>query len=50
MSVKVAGATRAAAEGIVQPVLDPWGALTPTDFPNYRAGTATPSGLDRLPT
>jgi glucose-6-phosphate 1-dehydrogenase len=39
-----------AAWEIVQPVLDAWKAETPTDFPNYKAGAALPSGTDGLPT
>lgn len=39
-----------AAWEIVQPVLDRWEAEQPTDFPNYKAGAAVPSGVDGLPT
>lgn len=39
-----------AAWEIVQPVLDWWEAEQPTDFPNYKAGAAVPSGVDGLPT
>ena len=34
---------------IVQPVLDQWAAEPPTDFPNYTAGAALPSGVDGVP-
>jgi glucose-6-phosphate 1-dehydrogenase len=33
---------------IVQPVLDAWAAETPTDFPNYQAGSGGPEAADRL--
>jgi glucose-6-phosphate 1-dehydrogenase len=33
---------------IVQPVLDAWASETPTDFPNYAAGSAGPEAADRL--
>lgn len=39
-----------AAWEIVQPVLDRWEAEPPTDFPNYKAGAAVPSGVCGLPT
>ena len=38
-----------AAWEIVQPVLDQWAAEAPTDFPNYEAGAAIPSGADGVP-
>ncbi len=33
---------------VVQPILDVWGAEAPTNFPNYQAGSAGPSGADEL--
>ena len=33
---------------IVAPVLDAWGKTTPSDFPNYIAGTAGPAASDAL--
>jgi glucose-6-phosphate 1-dehydrogenase len=33
---------------IVQPVLDTWAAERPSDFPNYRAGSAGPAAADTL--
>ena len=32
----------------VQPILDAWGSVRPTDFPNYVAGSAGPSASDVL--
>jgi len=32
----------------VQPVLDAWAAEHPSDFPNYRAGTAGPEAAEKL--
>ena len=34
--------------GIVNPILDVWGALAPRDFPNYAAGTWGPTEADAL--
>ena len=39
-----------AAWEIVQPVMDRWEAEKPTDFPNYKAGSALPAEPDALPT
>ena len=33
---------------IVAPVLEAWGKTTPSDFPNYIAGTAGPAASDAL--
>jgi glucose-6-phosphate 1-dehydrogenase len=33
---------------VVQPVLDAWGSKTPTDFPNYKAGSPGPEAADKL--
>ncbi|HWM87332.1 MAG TPA: glucose-6-phosphate dehydrogenase [Kofleriaceae bacterium] len=33
---------------MVQPILDVWGALSPRNFPNYRAGTWGPADADAL--
>ena len=33
---------------IVQPVLDAWASQTPTDFPNYKAGSDGPEAADKL--
>jgi glucose-6-phosphate 1-dehydrogenase len=38
-----------AAWEIVQPVIDRWEAEKATDFPNYKAGSAVPAGVDGLP-
>jgi len=37
-----------AAWSVVQPVLDAWTGATPTDFPNYAAGTWGPAAADEL--
>ena len=37
-----------AAWKVVQPILDVWGVAPPTDFPNYRAGSAGPKAADEL--
>jgi len=37
-----------AAWRVVQPILDAWTATPPTDFPNYRAGTAGPAAAEEL--
>ncbi len=34
--------------GIIQPILDVWGALVPRDFPNYTAGSWGPKDADEL--
>jgi glucose-6-phosphate 1-dehydrogenase len=34
--------------GLVQPILDVWGALTPRDFPNYPSGSWGPAAADEL--
>jgi glucose-6-phosphate 1-dehydrogenase len=34
--------------GILQPVLEVWGALKPSDFPNYASGTWGPKSADDL--
>jgi len=33
---------------IVQPLLDAWASIQPTDFPNYQAGSAGPKSADML--
>ncbi len=33
---------------ILMPILDVWNAITPTDFPNYAAGTWGPDAADTL--
>ena len=33
---------------VVQPILDAWGATSPKDFPNYKAGSEGPAAADEL--
>jgi glucose-6-phosphate 1-dehydrogenase len=37
-----------AAWAVVAPVLEAWGGIRPTDFPNYQAGTWGPEAADSL--